>query len=56
MLEGEMMYAHGDRSFHLSPGDSLLFDAEAIHGPEELIQLPIKFLSVMVSDKPAETD
>ena len=39
-----MMYAHADRSFHLSPGDSLLFDAEAIHGPEELIQLPSIFI------------
>lgn len=49
MLEGDMLYAHGDKSFRLRPGDSLLFDAEAIHGPEELISLPIKFLSLMVS-------
>lgn len=56
MLEGEMIYAHGDRTFHLRPGDSLLFDAEAIHGPEELITLPIKFLSLMVSPKIPEED
>ena len=54
MLEGEMLYAHGDKSFRLRPGDSLLFDAEAIHGPEELITLPIKFLSLMVSPRTPE--
>lgn len=48
MLEGEMVYTHGDKSYSLSPGDSLLFDADATHGPEELNQLPIKFLSIMV--------
>jgi len=51
MLEGEMVYTHGEKSYHLRPGDSLLFDAEATHGPEKLIDLPIKFLTVMVSSK-----
>ena len=49
MLEGKMVYTHADSSYHLEPGDSLLFDADATHGPEELITLPIRFLSVMVS-------
>lgn len=49
MLEGEMVYTHADSSYHLEPGDSLLFDSEATHGPEELVRLPIRFLSVMVS-------
>ena len=49
MLEGEMVYTHANSSYHLEPGDSLLFDADATHGPEELINLPIRFLSVMVS-------
>lgn len=56
LLEGEMVYTHGDKSYRLRPGDSLLFDAEATHGPEELIDLPIKFLSVMVSSKHADND
>lgn len=51
MLEGEMVYTHSDKSYRLRPGDSLLFDAEATHGPEELIEVPIRFLSVMVSPK-----
>lgn len=51
MLQGEMIYAHSARTYRLKPGDSLLFDAEGIHGPEKLIELPIRFLSVMVSPK-----
>jgi len=47
ILEGEVGYRHGDRSFHLRPGDSLFFDADAAHGPEELISLPIRYLSVI---------
>lgn len=51
MLEGKMLYMHGDRSYPLSPGDSLFFDADAPHGPEELLDLPIRFLSIIVSPR-----
>lgn len=54
MLEGKLLYLHGDKSYMLEPGDSLFFDAETTHGPEELIQLPIKFLSVIVSPRFSE--
>lgn len=47
MLEGEVRYRHGDQHFHLRPGDSLFFDADAPHGPDELIALPAKYLSVI---------
>lgn len=47
MLEGEMDYRHGERLYHLEPGDSLLFDADAPHGPEGLIRFPIRYLSVI---------
>lgn len=47
MLEGELGYRHGDQSFHLRPGDSLFFDADAPHGPDELLQLPARYLSVI---------
>ncbi|KZY47134.1 MerR family transcriptional regulator [Roseovarius sp. HI0049] len=47
ILEGEVGYRHGDQSFHLRPGDSLFFDADAPHGPHELIRLPIRYLSVI---------
>ncbi len=51
MLTGKMKYLHGDRSYIMTPGDSLFFDSDANHGPEELIKLPIHFLSVIVSPR-----
>ncbi|MEM9629874.1 MAG: XRE family transcriptional regulator [Pseudomonadota bacterium] len=47
MLEGEVDYRHGDRLYRLKPGDTLFFDADAPHGPEVLVDLPIKFLSII---------
>lgn len=47
MLEGEVVYRHADRLYTMRPGDSLFFDADAPHGPEELVKLPIRFLSVI---------
>jgi transcriptional regulator with XRE-family HTH domain len=47
MLDGEVSYRHGTRTYDLTPGDSLFFDSEAPHGPDELKALPIRFLSVI---------
>ncbi len=47
MLEGEVVYRHAGRLYRMRPGDSLFFDADAPHGPEELTVLPIRFLSVI---------
>lgn len=47
ILDGELGYRHGDRRFHLRPGDSLFFEADAPHGPDRLIRLPIRYLSVI---------
>lgn len=47
MLEGEIAYRHGDEVYQLAPGDSLFFDADAQHGPEEHFKLPARFLSVI---------
>jgi DNA-binding XRE family transcriptional regulator/uncharacterized RmlC-like cupin family protein len=47
MLEGIVEYRHGDKLFRLEPGDTLFFEADAPHGPETLIDLPAKFLSVI---------
>lgn len=54
MLEGEVSYRHGDKTYLLMPGDSLFFDANAPHGPEELNTLPIRFLSIIVYSRDAE--
>jgi len=47
MLEGEVDYRHGDRIYPLKPGDSLIFDADAPHGPGHLVRLPARYLSVI---------
>jgi transcriptional regulator with XRE-family HTH domain len=47
MLEGEMVYGHGEASYPMRPGDALQLDGEAAHGPQELVSLPIRFLSVV---------
>jgi transcriptional regulator with XRE-family HTH domain len=48
MLSGEVVYRHGDRSYRLQPGDALMFDSGALHGPEELTKLPMTYLSIIV--------
>jgi transcriptional regulator with XRE-family HTH domain len=47
VLEGSMVYRHLNTTFTMAPGDSLFFDSDAAHGPEELLDLPVRFLSVM---------
>lgn len=48
MLTGEVLYRHADRSYHLRPGDALMFDSGAAHGPEELLVTPMTYLSIIV--------
>ncbi len=47
MLKGRMEYRHGRQTYLLKPGDSITFDGNIPHGPEQLITLPIQFLSIM---------
>lgn len=47
MLEGEVIYRHADSRYHMRPGDSFFFDADAPHGPEELVTLPARYLSII---------
>lgn len=49
VLSGSMHYKYGDRIYHLKPGDSLLFDASALHGPENFDVTPIVYLSVVLN-------
>jgi transcriptional regulator with XRE-family HTH domain len=48
MLTGEVIYRHGDKNYRLRPGDSILFDSGALHGPETLVKCPMTYLSVIV--------
>nr|WP_242680467.1 XRE family transcriptional regulator [Nocardioides sp. IC4_145] len=47
MLEGAMDYGHGRSVHRLEVGDSLQMDGEGAHGPVALVELPIRFLSVI---------
>ncbi|MFT3803794.1 MAG: XRE family transcriptional regulator [Burkholderiaceae bacterium] len=54
MLEGQIEYRCGQQTYVLEPGDSLSFDGQVPHGPEKLIQCPIKFLSIIVYPRDAD--
>ena len=54
MLEGEVGYRHGNKTYVMKPGDSLFFDADAPHGPDELRKLPIRFLSIICYSREGE--
>ncbi|EFO29907.1 transcriptional regulator [Roseibium sp. TrichSKD4] len=47
MLEGRITYRHGVELYDLTPGDTLFFDADAPHGPEQLVELPARYLSII---------
>lgn len=47
MLEGAVDYRHGNQIYSLRPGDTLFFDADAPHGPENLVDLPARYLSII---------
>lgn len=47
MIEGEVDYRHGSNVYPLRPGDTLFFDADAPHGPEVLVKLPARYLSII---------
>jgi len=47
LLEGIMDYGHSRSVYRLHPGDSLQLDGEGAHGPVDLVEVPIRFLSVI---------
>lgn len=47
ILEGEIEYRHGNQVYTMGPGDSLTFEGEVPHGPERLLKVPIRLLSVI---------
>lgn len=48
VLEGRIEYRHGKHTYMLGPGDSLTFRGEIPHGPERLVRLPIRMLSIII--------
>ena len=47
MLEGKIEYRIGKNSYVLENGDALSFHGNIPHGPDRLIELPIRFLSMI---------
>lgn len=47
LLAGRLVYRYGPRLIELSAGDSLLFDASAVHGVEGIQERPVSYLSVV---------
>lgn len=54
MLTGRIDYRHGQHTYVLEPGDALTFRGEVPHGPEKLLEVPIRFLSVIVYSEPGD--
>lgn len=48
MIDGEVEYRHGGEVYTLRPGDTMMFDSSAQHGPERLVRHPIRYLSIIV--------
>jgi transcriptional regulator with XRE-family HTH domain len=53
MLDGKLEYRHGQYTYLLEPGDSLTFRGDIPHGPEKLIELPIRFLAIIYYSMPS---
>jgi transcriptional regulator with XRE-family HTH domain len=47
ILSGRLTYRHGNHVYEMEAGDSLTFNSDIPHGPEKLIDIPIKLLSIM---------
>ncbi len=47
VIEGKIEYRHGQLTYLLEPGDSLTFRGETPHGPERLVEVPIRFLAII---------
>ena len=41
-----LVFRYGDTLYRLGPGDSLTYDADAPHGTEKLLEVPVTFLCV----------
>jgi transcriptional regulator with XRE-family HTH domain len=48
ILSGEIRYRHGHESILLKAGDSLTFRGDVAHGPERLVKVPIRMLSIII--------
>jgi len=48
VLSGSLHYRHGRQTYVLKPGDTLTFRGDVAHGPEKLVKIPIRMLSIII--------
>jgi quercetin dioxygenase-like cupin family protein len=48
-LSGVVTYRHGGKTMSVKAGDSLLFDATALHGIQAVDSGPVSYLSVALT-------
>lgn len=48
VLSGSLDYGYGGESYRLEEGDTMQIHGEVAHGPVEIIDLPVRFLSIKV--------
>lgn len=51
MISGKVTYRHDDQLYQLRPGDALMFDSAALHGPQDLQDLPATYLSIIIYEQ-----
>lgn len=47
LVSGRLRYRYAGRVMDLEAGDSLLFDASALHGVESILERPVSYLSIV---------
>lgn len=47
LVQGRLLYQHGNSEYEMGPGDSLVFDGNIPHGPLKLLEVPIGLISVI---------
>lgn len=52
VLEGVVEYGYGAKRYVLSRGDTMQLHGEVAHGPTQMVELPVQFLSVKVHPIP----
>ena len=48
VLEGSLNYGYGGKAYLLNTGDTMQIHGEVAHGPVELVELPVRFISIKV--------
>ena len=48
MLSGSLEYGYGANRYRLDEGDTMQIHGEVAHGPVEIIDLPVRFMSIKV--------